>query len=187
MEIRQILSALAGLFVMAGYVPYVVSIVRKKTVPAKASWLIWATMDSILLYGMFQRDVVNGQILGTVLVIWIIVVLSFVFGKSGWTRLDKVCLSTAIVALVLVFLNPTWSIVLMALMSFVGAFPTFLSTWEDPSREDKLTWTLFWVSCILAVLAIPRWNFSSGAQPVSLLITQKTNVYIILVIRARAK
>ncbi|MEO6077915.1 MAG: hypothetical protein ABIP54_03965, partial [Candidatus Andersenbacteria bacterium] len=163
MDIRQLLAALAGIFIMAGYVPYIISIFKKKTVPAKASWLIWASLDTVLLYGMFLRHAVNYQILGTVLVIWIVVVLAFRYGKSGWTILDKFCLSATGVGIVLILVNPTWSIFLLAITSFIGAFPTFLNAWIDPTKEDKLTWTLYWISCVCTVIAVPVWSISSGA------------------------
>ena len=179
MEKYRILSALAGLFIIIGYIPYIISIIKGKTVPAKASWLIWASLDTILLYGMFLRDVVNSQILGTVFMIWVVVVLSFRYGKSGWTHIDKFSLIATIAGIILIWVNPSWSIVLLAIVSFIGAFPTFYSAWKTPSREDKLTWTLYWISCVLTVLAIPKWTVSSGAQPTSFFIVQTTMMYLL--------
>ncbi len=181
MSSRHVLSDLAGVIVIAAYFPYIRAIRRQSATPAKASWLIWAVIDSLLLYGMFVRHVVNGQILGTVAVIWLVVVLAFFYGEAGWSRLDKMCLAGAVVGLVLILVNPTWSIVLLAITSFVGAIPTFYSTWRDPAREDRVTWAMYWVSCVLTVVAIPSWSASAGAQPVSFLIVQTTMVYLLFV------
>lgn len=183
MDMHSLLSVLAGFFIVAGYIPYIISIIKRKTVPAKASWLIWAVLDTILLLGMLLRNVVNSQILGTVFMIWIIVVLSFRYGKSGWSSLDKFSLITTVAGIILILVNPTWSIVLLAIVSFIGAFPTFYSAWQDPSREDKSTWTLYWISCVLTLLAIPQWTVSSGAQPISFFIVQTTMMYLLFVKR----
>ncbi len=180
MDNLQIFSTLAFLFIVGGYVPYIVSILKGVTVPSKASWLIWACMDSILLYGMIMRHAVNGQILGTVFVIWVVVVLSLGYGRPGWTLTDKVCLVASAISLILVLRNPTWSIALLSLMSFVGAIPTFRSAWDDPSKEDKLTWIFFWISCVLTIISVPIWDVSSGAQPISFFIVQTTMVCILL-------
>jgi hypothetical protein len=178
---RHILSGIAGVVVIAAYFPYIRAILAKQAIPAKASWLIWATIDSLLLYGMFVRHVVNGQILGTVVMIWIVVVLAFFYGEAGWSRLDKLCLTGAVTGLILVLINPTWSIVLLAIISFIGAVPTFHSAWRDPAREDRVTWAMYWISCVFTVIAIPVWSLSAGAQPVSFLIVQTTMVYLLFV------
>ena len=39
---KETLSILAGLLVIAAFVPYIRAILRKETIPMKASWLIWA-------------------------------------------------------------------------------------------------------------------------------------------------
>lgn len=181
MDIRQLFSFFAGFFIMVGYVPYIISILKKKTVPAKASWLIWASLDTVLLYGMFLRHVVNMQILGTVLVIWIVVVLAFKYGKSGWTMLDKICLCATGIGILLIMVNPTWSIFLLAVTSFIGAFPTFRNAWIDPNKEDKLTWTLYWTSCVLTVIAVPVWSVSSGAQPITFFIQETIVMYLLFI------
>lgn len=67
MPFRSVLSLLAGVLFVAGFVPYIRAIVRGQTKPAKASWIIWATLDTITIAGMYAKDAVNGQILGAVL------------------------------------------------------------------------------------------------------------------------
>lgn len=181
MDIRQLLSVLAGFFIMIGYVPYIISIFQKKTVPAKASWVIWASLDTVLLLGMFLKHTVNAQILGTVLVIWIVVVLAFRYGRSGWTTLDKFCLSATALGIILIAVNPTWSIFLLAVTSFIGAIPTFHSAWNDPEKEDKLTWTLYWLSCVCTVLAVPVWSISSGAQPITFFVQETIMIYLLFI------
>lgn len=179
MDKHQVFSVLAGVFVIGGYVPYIASIARGVTVPAKASWLIWASLDTVLLGGMILRHAVNGQLVGTVIVIWIVVVLAFRRGRSGWTRLDRWCLAATVLGFFLILVNPTWSIGLLACISLVGGLPTFRSAWQDPSRENRLTWTLYWLSCVLAVLAVRKWTVDSAAQPISFLITQTTMMYLL--------
>lgn len=181
MDLRQGLSILSAVFIMAGYVPYIISILQKKTIPAKASWIIWASLDTILLYGMFLRHAVNSQIVGTVLIIWIVAFLALKYGKSGWTNLDTFCLSATAVGILLILINPTWSIFLLAVTSFIGAFPTFHSAWIDPNRENKLTWTLYFISCVLTVIVVPTWSVSTGAQPITFLLQETIMMYLLFI------
>ena len=96
METKYVLTVIAGVLFIIGFVPYIRAIVRKETKPTTASWLIWATLDTITLAGMFFKNAVNGQIIGAVLGAWVVVVLALIYGTRGWTKLDKYCLGGAV-------------------------------------------------------------------------------------------
>ena len=168
MHLKDILSLFAGVLHVAGFVPYVRAIVRKVTEPAKASWLIWATLDSITCAGMYAKHTLNGQIIGAGLGAWMVFVLVTKYGKPGWTRLDKFCLGGAVLGIALwkISGNPTFGIMTSLSVMFLGSFPTFASAWHDPSKEDRTAWTIFWISCVFAVIAIPAWTLADAAQPV---------------------
>lgn len=187
METKYVLTVIAGVLFIIGFVPYIRAIVRKETKPTTASWLIWATLDTITLAGMFFKNAVNGQIIGAVLGAWVVVVLALIYGTRGWTKLDKYCLGGAVLGIVLwlVFDNPVFGIVISNVVVFLGAIPTFKSAWGDPSREDKVAWTIYWLSCVVAVLAIPAWTLADATQPVTFFVIETIMMYIVY-IRARA-
>jgi len=56
--VKETLSVLAGLLFVVGFVPYIRAILQKETKPAKATWLIWASLDTITFVGMFFKDTV---------------------------------------------------------------------------------------------------------------------------------
>ena len=141
MELKSVLSIIAGFLFILEFVPYIRAILRKKTKPAKASWIIWASLDTITLAGMFFKEAVNGQILGAVLGAWVVVAFTLKYGTLGfWTKLDKFCLTGAVLGIVLwqVFSNPVLGIMTSLSVVFLGSIPTFASAWKDPSRENKL-------------------------------------------------
>lgn len=180
---REALSALAGLLFVAAFVPYIRAILRKETKPAKASWLIWASLDTITLAGMFSKGTTNGQILGAVLGSWVVVVFAMKYGTSGWTKLDKLCIGGAVLGITLwgVFNSPVLGIATVLGVVFTGSIPTFVSAWKDPSREDKLAWTIFWVSCVCAVIAIPHWTIADVSQPITFFAIETIMMYILFV------
>jgi hypothetical protein len=180
---KTILSVIAGLLFVAAFFPYIRAIMRKETKPAKTSWLIWASLDTITLAGMFFKDTVNGQILGAVLGAWIVAALAMKYGTPGWTKLDKCCLGGAVLGIVLwqVFNDPVFGIVTSSGVVFLGSIPTLTSAWQDPGRENKLAWTIYWASCVCAVIAIPRWTLADAAQPISFFAIESTMMYILFV------
>lgn len=187
MDLKHVLTLIAGVLFLLGFVPYIRAIVRGETKPAKASWVIWATLDMITLAGMFFKNAINGQIIGAVIGAWVVVILSLIYGTRGWTKLDKYCLGGAVlgIALWVAFDNPVFGIVVSNIVVFLGAIPTFKSAWGDPGREDKMAWTIYWLSCVFAVLAIPAWTLADATQPVIFFVIETVMMYI-LYIRARA-
>jgi hypothetical protein len=182
-NIKNILSILAGILFAIGYIPYITAILRRRTKPAKASWIIWGTLDTITLAGMIAKHSVNGQILGAVVGVWIVIILALKRGTPGWTNLDKLCLVGAALGIVLwqTFNNPVLAIVTSQIVIFLGSIPTFVSAWQDPSRENKLAWTIYWISCILAVFAIPKWTFQDAGQPINFLLIESIMMFILYV------
>ena len=166
---KEALSVIAGLLQVAGFFPYIRAILRKETEPAKATWIIWASLDTIILSGMFFKDAVNGQILGAVLGGWVVAALALKYGTPDWTKLDKSCLGGAVIGIVLwqVFSDLVFRIVTSLGMVLLGSIPIFTSAWKDPSRENKLAWMIFWVSCVCAMIAIPHWTLADAAQPIT--------------------
>lgn len=181
MTFMDAISALAGILFIIGFIPYIVSILRGETKPAKASWIIWATLDSITLAGMLTKHSLNGQILGAVIGAWIVVILALRNGTSGWTRLDKFCLAGALLGIILwqVFDNAVFGIMTSLSVVLLGSFPTFASAWRNPAQENRTAWTLFWLSCVAAVIAIPAWTLADAAQPIVFTIIESTMMYIL--------
>jgi len=178
---KEIFSVLAGVIFVIGYIPYIISILRKKTKPAKASWIIWLSLDTITIASMFAMNALNGQMIGAVIGAWVIVILALKYGTPGWTLLDKICITGAIFGIVMwqLFDSPLLGILINLAVTFIGSIPTFLSAWEDPGREDKLAWILFLMSCICALIAVPDWNLADAAQPITFFVIEATVVAII--------
>lgn len=130
---------------------------------------------------MIAEHTVNGQILGAVIGATIVIGLAMKYGTPGWTKTDKFCLGGALlgIALWLVFNNPIFGIVTSCTVALLGSVPTFASAWKDPSREDKLAWTIFWTSCICAVTAIPNLTLADAAQPITFFTIESTMMFIL--------
>lgn len=186
------LSLVAGILFVLGYIPYIRAIwqtrklptgAKGKAEPAKASWVIWTTLDAINLAAMYAANTLNGQIVGAIVGAMIVVVLALRFGKPGWTKLDRLCLGGAAagIALWAIFQSPVLGIAVSNAVVFIGSFPTFASAWKDPSRENRLAWTLYWVSCLFATAAIPAWTLGDATQPLTFLAVETIMMFILFV------
>ena len=200
MDTKSVLSFSSVLLVIAGYIPYIYAIVRGrdlprgtpgKVEPSKASWLIWATLDVVIIWGMALEGTVNSQIVAVVIGVWVTVFFVLRYGVPGWTNLDWFCLAGAVVGIVLIiFSSPVLGIITSLAVVCIGSIPTFVSAWQDPGRENKLAWNLFTASSICTTIGIPIWTWADAAQPIAFLSVQGIMMYILYIkpmMRADAK
>lgn len=183
MEIQRISSALALVFGIGCFVPYIMAIIRKKTKPMKATWLIWASLDTITIAGMSIENSINGQILAAVIGAWIVFFLSLRFGIAGWTRLDMICLVSVGASILFwwLFNSPLLGIVICLLANFIGSIPTVCSVWKNANHENKLAWVLGTIASMCALGSISNWTLSHYAQPVSFLAVQVLMLYLLFI------
>ncbi len=180
---REALSAIAGALMVVGFIPYIISVLRKEVKPSKATWIIWASLDSIAFAGMVVKGTANGQILGAISGSLIIIILSFKYGTPGWTKVDKFCFTGAVLGISFwaLFSSPSLGILISLTVGFLGSIPTFVETWKHPELESKSAWLIFWVSCLFATAAIPRWTIADVAQPVSFLMIESTMMFLLFI------
>ena len=184
---KETLSVFAGLLAVPGYILYIRAILQKKSKkkPARVSWFIWAGLDVIVLAGMFFKKTINTQIVIATIGAFIVSGLAINYGTPGWKKLDIFCIIGAIVGVGLwkTFNNPLFGIIMGLASIFIGSFPTFVSAWEDPSREDKLAWSFFLASPIFTALAIPfpHWTLSNVAQPITFSIISAITMFVLCV------
>lgn len=178
--ILAILSLVSGLLLTYAFVPYVRAIVGCKTSPRKATWLIWASCDWIILLGMLYQGKISGLLVGAVIGATTTFILSIKYGESGWTKRDKICIAIASSAVMtwVYFGESNYGIVLSSLALFVAAWPTYMSAWENPFNEDAKAWKIFTFSSLLGVLAIPHYTFADAVGPWTFLLIDSPMLYL---------
>lgn len=181
---RDSLSVIAGLLGVVGFIPYISTIFRKEnpTRPSRASWLIWMTLNMIILVNMYRVGTATLQMFGITLGSIATVILALKYGKGGWKLLDKAILAGSTVGLYFMFSNPTWSIAASILVGpGLGAIPGIVEAWKDPLKEIKVSWFIWSVSSLISVLLVKEWTINEAAQPLAFLINQSIMFAVLLV------
>lgn len=85
-----------------------------------------------------------------------LLIMSFIYGTGGASRLDKSCLIISIGALVafVVTGNGLLAIMFGILADLIGYIPTFVKTWHQPKSEDPLFFGIESLASLLAIFAI---------------------------------
>lgn len=180
---KNIFGVVAGVLFFIAYLPYVVQIVRKKTVPSIVTWTIWAILDSIAM----GTSTFNEQSFGVVIGVWIVVVFALCYGEWKIDRVDAFCIGGAVVGIELGWaLQSRHAMLLMSVtLIFIASFPTFKIGWIKPEQENRLAWSIWFLSCVFALLALKAWTFADAALPLTYTVIETTMV--ILLFRPRLK
>lgn len=170
---QKFLSDLSGWVFLAGFVPLTISIVRGYYVPPKATWFIWAVIDAMYVIDMYRAGSLNGQTLGGAIGSLSIALLSIKYGESGWSFFQKVLCSAAALGILASTLVPNIEvgIIVTSLVLVLGGSETFVDAWLNPEHYSGLlsrwAWSLYAVSCVFAVLAIPAISIKDVASPLT--------------------
>ena len=177
------MNALSGILFFLGFAPYILAILKGETVPSPVSWIIWASVDTLALIAMIKEKSKIGQLLGAVTGAWVITVLAVIFGKMSMGYVEWVSIAGAVAGILLWQRtgNALTAIVCCQIAIFIGAIPTFVSAYENPSKEDPIAWSIWTASCICALFAVKKWNLANALQPINFTVIEVTMVILVII------
>ncbi|NDE68250.1 hypothetical protein EB052_01445 [bacterium] len=183
------LGFISGVFLIAGYLPYVYEVLKKTTRPSRVSWFIWSLSTVIILIGVAST--------GTHEAIWVpvadavgcfvIFILSIFLGVGGWSRTDKISLVICAVSIFTIWkTGDTLLALIMNLLIYAsGYIPTIKKSLIDPRSESLSAWTFFLVGVLLNLITVAistDRGFAVWLYPVVLVSTVGT-LYLVLMRR----
>ena len=166
-ELKEVFGVVAGVLSVVAFFPYVYSIIKGKTKPARATWFIW-TAVTVMLF-LSYKDVGGGSAiwlsLGYVIGVGVTALLSIKYGKGGWSFLDRAVLALSI--LVIFIWWGTGSALLALVMTMfadvLGAIPTIKHSYLNPEEESRIAWSIGLFANFINLFAIEAWDFTHAA------------------------
>jgi hypothetical protein len=184
---HAILGMAAGLILLLGNIPYILSIRRGDTRPNRVTWGIWTTIGFILVGSYYAIGATNTLWLPISQVIsqLIITCYAFKYSKGRWQKLDRICLAGAGLSLLLWWRSgsPLVALAMNIAMDILGAIPTIKKIYYEPDSEDLLFWVMAFSASVLNLFAIESFTWSFVVFPLYLFILNIT--VLILLTRSR--
>ena len=158
------MGILAGVISLLAYVPYIASIIRRKTVPSRTSFWILFFVGLVTLLAYKESGASNTLffLIGDLVGCFLIALLSLLYGKDGTQTFDKLCFFGAIVSLGLWFFfqeHPSVALVSSLSVEFVAMIPILKKAYLNPFEEDITAWLLSFVAAVMNIYAIETWSF----------------------------
>ncbi|WP_299589032.1 hypothetical protein [uncultured Tateyamaria sp.] len=161
--------AAAGLSVYAFW-PYIRDIVLNRTRPERASWLIWALLSVVSLLSQAYEGADGSLGFAAIQAGGTVIICLLTFWKSDGMRFrtedSQVLTATAVgIWLWAEMETAAYSLMVTIGMSCLGAAFTIKKAFLDPASETMATWVAFFVSALLASLAVGRLDWVLLAYP----------------------
>lgn len=188
MDIKVLFAILSAVIGQGALVPYIIDTVKRRTEPHAYTWIIWAitqtTAGAASLYGGGGWGA-KLLFLGGILC-FVIFLLSLKYGTKNITKSDTIVLIAAISAIFVWWqLNqPLIAVIMITLIDFIGYFPTFRKSWQEPWSETVISWFGFFFGMLFAILAIDEYNSLTLIYPLVIALSNIT-VAIICILRRR--
>jgi len=176
MQFETLLGALASIFTVINYVPYIKNIISRKVQPHAFSWLTWSALAGINFVIQVSQLGGPGSWIWAVSCIETLIIffLSLRFGQKNIKKVDWICLIGAGIAFIFWRLtsNPVFSILLLSGISLFGGFiPTFRKSYHTPQKESLSLYVTSVVILVMSIFALD--NF----KPVNFLYPSLSIIY----------
>ncbi len=190
-SVIDLTGVLAGIFSFSAFILYYISILRGKTIPNRATWLILTIVGIIIAssyYSVGAREtiwVAVSYVLGP----FITFLLSIKYGEGGWNNFDKHCLIISGVSIIIWLLSGSAIITLLIniFIDFLGILPTLKKSYLRPYSEELTPWTVTFIASLLNIVAIREWIFSIYIYPIYMLVFNTLIMLLILLPNLRSR
>jgi hypothetical protein len=183
---QQVVGVLAIVLSLAGIIPYIISILRRRTIPHLFTWIIWTTMTGVAFLAQVSDQAGPGAWVTGVTALLCIVVLGLCvrYGETDIRPLDWVSLALASSAGVLwaITSSPVTAVILISFIDAVGFVPTLRKSWHKPRSEPLLNYHLSAIKHGLSILALTHFSIVTMLYPA---VVGFMNLLMIICIRSR--
>jgi chromate transport protein ChrA len=185
---KPIVTVLAIVIALIGYIPYIRNCILGKTKPHIISWFTW----SLVSYLAFGIQLFNEGGVGSFvnLVMGIICTIIFILGLKNGTKdirkIDVVAFVLALIAIVLWLIakQPLLSIILVVFIDLMSFLPTILKGWREPHTKTAVTFLLSGIKNGMSIYALESFSLINVLYPTY---SALTNVLFVVMLFVRRR
>ena len=182
-NLQLIFGLLGSVFTIICFIPYIVSILKGKTKPNRATWWVWAINGTVLSMGNIAigANYTLLPIICPVVAQWCIAILSIKYGEGGWNRFDRRCFIASGISFILwrILNYDLIAVILPLLVDIFAALPTLKKSFAEPETEDLLTYALYTVGGLFTAMAVQEWTFAIAITPIYILLLNAAIVLLL--------
>lgn len=158
MKLIDIAAFLSTAIAIYCTIPYIISILRRKTKPHQLSWLVFVIMNGIVFFSQYFSGARESVLISLTFFIgsFIVFLLSLRYGVRDTSKWDKVLFAFALVAIAIWYLTRSNEIAIW-LTLLIDVFATsmiILKVKSESHSEDPYPWTLAAIAYVFTLLTL---------------------------------
>ena|SRR3990167_7023075 len=166
-------ALVAALLAVAGNLPYLIDIVKKRVQPHAYSWFVWSIVSAITFFGQVAKGAGVGAIPTAASEIFTIIIFFFSlrYGFKKITKTDNLFLILALVSLIpwLITKDPTLSIIIVVTIDLLAFTPTLRKTWRYPKSETPTLYLMNVLRHTLALFSLQAYNIATTLHAIAMI------------------
>lgn len=181
---KEIFAIVASLLAIAGNVPYLHDVLKKKITPHPYTWLVWSIVSAITFFGLFAKGAGIGALPVAVAEVFTIIIFLFSL-RNGFSHIDKTdhyYLVAALLGLIPWMLtnDPTISVIVAVSIDLIAFMPTIRKTWHKPQSEQPSLFVANVLRHILVLASLQSYNIATTLHSIAMIATNSIMSGIIL-------
>lgn len=190
MDIKIPIAIVATLLSIAGNIPYLLDIIKKKVKPHPYTWLVWSIVSCIVFFGQLAKGAGIGALPTAAAEVFTVIIFFFSlqYGFKHIRKIDTLFLIIALLGLVpwLLTKNPTISVVIAVGIDLVAFVPTIRKTWAEPRTETPLLYGMNVLRHILMLFSLQAYNVATMLHSIVMIMVNTFMTGIILFRKKKA-
>lgn len=158
MHLQTVAAFLSAALAIYGTIPYIQSIVKRKTKPHQLSWLVFTIMNFIVFFSQFFAGARASLFISFIFVIGSLLVflLSLKYGIRDSSRWDRALFVFALCVIVVWYLTKSNSLAIWLTVAIdVAAMTmTILKIKAEPHSEDPWPWMIASTAYVFTILTL---------------------------------
>jgi hypothetical protein len=151
---------LSVLLTLGAYGEYYRDAAAAKIAPNRWSWLIWSATAGmeVLTFQAVSGNIATSAVFIASIVACLAITL-LIWRRAVWaapTRMELICIGASILALAVwqIFKQEWWAHLVMLAAIPLSFLPTYRGAWIDYRREESVSWALWTIGDILALIYV---------------------------------
>lgn len=181
---KEVFAIIAAVIAVAGNVPYLWDILRKRVQPHPYTWLVWTIVSGTTFFGGLAKGSGIGALpTGAAEIFTVIIFLfSLQYGFKHIVKTDHYFLAAALLGLIPWALtkDPTISVIIVVSIDVVAFIPTLRKTWRRPRTETPVLYGANVLRHVLTLFSLQAYNIATMLHSVVMIIINSGMTVMIL-------
>ncbi len=172
---KETIAIIAALVAVAGNVPYLLDVIKKRVQPHPYTWLVWTIVSAVTFFGQVAKGAGWGAVPTGAAEIFTVIIFFFSlrYGFKNIIKTDTYFLIAALLGLIpwILTKDPTISVIIVVSIDLIAFVPTLRKTWKHPKTETPILYSMNVLRHALTLFSLQAYNIATMLHSIAMIIT----------------